>query len=324
MNSNIMDNNIRNVRFPSLPIEEWEDTKDTLHLFMQIVGKIRLGLFPKKNHWWHVPFYVSTRGLTTGPIPYKNFIFEMEFDFREHVLRIDSSSGDSRNIELEGLSVARFYKAVFSGLSEFGIETSILAVPYDAPDVSTEPFETDEKHAAYDREYVKRYWQILLQVDSIFQVFRGQFIGKCSPAHVFWHHGDLALTLFSGRPARVREGAGPVEREAYSHEVISFGFWAGDKNVREPAFYAYAAPQPEGLMEEPLRPKEAFWNPEAGMALLMYNSIREAESPGQKVLDFLESVYLAGAKRANWDIEAFRLPSYEKQPEKSSGAIPAH
>ncbi len=303
-----MDNNVKNLRFPPLPIEEWEDTKNTLHLFLQIVGKIRFGLFPKMNHWWHVPFYVSVRGLTTGPIPYRGITFEMEFDFKDHVLRIETCEWASRTIPLKGLSVAEFYENVFSSLKELGITAEIWAVPYDIPAVSTEPFATDETHAVYDEEYVKRFWQILVQIASIFQVFRGQFIGKSSPVHFFWHHIDLALTRFSGRPAPMREEAGVVEREASSHEIISFGFWAGDQNVREPAFYAYVAPKPEGLMDEPLSPKEAFWSPEAGMALLMYNSIREAEAPEQKVLDFLESVYQAGAKKANWDIEAFRLP----------------
>ncbi|WP_048137382.1 MULTISPECIES: DUF5996 family protein [unclassified Methanosarcina] len=307
-----MNSNVKNLRFPPLPIEEWEDTKNTLHLFLQIVGKIRLGLFPKKNHWWHVPFYVSVRGLTTGPIPYRGITFEMEFDFKNHVLRIETNEWASRTIPLKGLSVAEFYENVFSCLKDLGITAEIRAVPYDVPAISTKPFATDETHATYDEEYVKRFWQVLVQVDSIFQVFRGRFIGKSSPVAFFWHHVDLSLSRFSGRAVPVREGAGVVERESSSHEIIGFGFWAGDPNVREPAFYAFMHPQPEGLMDEPLSPKEAFWSPESGLALLMYNSIREAEAPEQKVLDFLESVYQAGAKKANWDIEAFRLPSYEK------------
>jgi hypothetical protein len=307
-----MDSNVKNLRFPPLPIEEWEDTKNTLHLFLQVVGKVRLALYPKMNHWWHVPFYVSVRGLTTGPIPYRDMTFEMEFDFKNHILRIETSECASRTIPLKGLSVAEFYESVFSSLKKLGITVEIRAVPYDIPAISTEPFATDETHASYDEEYVKKFWHILVQVDSIFQVFRGRFIGKSSPVAFFWHHVDLSLPRFSGRAVPVREGAGVVEREAFSHEHINFGFWAGDQNVREPAFYAFMHPMPKGLIEEPLSPKEAFWSPDAGMALLMYNSIREAESPEQKVLDFLESVYQAGAKKANWDIEAFRLPSYEK------------
>lgn len=305
----------RDVQYPPLPIEEWENTKNTLHLFFQIVGKIRLALFPKMNHWWHVPYYVSVRGLTTGPIPYEDLIFEIEFDFRdkEHVLRIETSEGGLKAVPLKGLSVAGFYERVFSSLSELGIVAGIRPIPYDLPAISTVPFAEDYQHASYDEEYVNRFWRILVQVYSIFQVFRGQFIGKSSPVHFFWHSADLAVTRFSGRPAPVKEGANSVEREASSHEMVSFGFWAGDQNVREPAFYAYVHAQPEGLMEEPLNPKEAFWNPKAGLALLMYHDVRNADSPEEAVLDFLESVYQAGAKRANWDIEAFKLPSFEKQ-----------
>ena len=305
----------RDIQFPPLPIEEWEDTKDTLHLFLQIVGKIKLALFPKMNHWWHVPFYVSVRGLTTGPIPYEDMVFEMEFNFRdkEHTLKMETSEGDSRTISLQSLSVARFYESIFSGLGELGIVAGIKPVPYDIPEI-TEPFATDYEHNTYDEEYVNRFWRILVQAYSIFQVFRGWFIGKSSPVHFFWHHADLALTLFSGRPAPVEENADPVRREASSHEIISFGFWAGDQNLREPAFYAYMYPQPAGFMNEPLSPSEAFWNHQAGLAILRYNDVRNADSPQKAVLDFLESVYQAGAKRASWNIEALRLPSFEKSP----------
>jgi len=309
----MVNSSIRDEQFPPLPIEEWEDTKNTLHLFLQVVGKVRLALYPKMNHWWHVPFYVSVRGLTTGPIPYEGMIFEMEFNFRDegHALKIETSVGDSRTVPLKGLSVAGFYEKVFSNMNELGIVVGIRPLPYDLP-WTTEPFASDYQHSAYDEAYVNRFWRILVQVNSIFQVFRGWFTGKSSPVHFFWHHADLALTLFSGRAAPVREGANPVEREASSHEIISFGFWTGDQNVREPAFYAYMHPQPAGFMDEPLSPKEAFWSPEAGEAFLMYEDVRNAESPEKVVLDFLESVYQAGAKRANWDIEAFRPSSYEK------------
>jgi hypothetical protein len=200
-----------------------------------------------------------------------------------------------------------FYKAVFAQLAELGIEVKIWGIPYDSPAIGTEPSASDTTHASYDKVYMNRMWRILLQVDAVFQIFRGRFVGKSTPVHLFWHHFDLALARFSGRPASGKEDANPVEREAYSHEVISFGFWAGDENVREPAFYGYAYPVPEGLYEEPIKPKVAFWNKEAGMALMMYNDIREAESPQDRILDFLESVYQAAAKRANWDIEDFQL-----------------
>ncbi|MFY9200372.1 MAG: DUF5996 family protein, partial [Methanosarcina flavescens] len=190
----------------------------------------------------------------------------------------------------------------------------IRPMPYDIPEVSTEPFLSDFQHASYDEEYVNRFWRILVQVSSVFQIFRGWFTGKCSPVHFFWHHADLALTLYSGRSVPMREGANPVEREIFSNEMISFGFWAGDKNIREPAFYAYMYPQPAGFMNEPLSPKEAFWSHQSGLALLRYEDARNAaDSPEKVILDFLESVYQAGAKRANWDIETFRLPSSEKQ-----------
>ncbi len=302
-----MSNAYNEEQFPALPIEDWEDTMNTLHLFLQIIGKIRLKLFPKKNHWWHVPFYVSTRGLTTNPIPYGDMIFEMEFDFIDHVLIIRTSKNSEKVIALKGFSVAEFYKNLFSSLSELGINAEIWAVPYDVP-FSTEPFEKDDQHASYDEKYVNRYWRVLVQISSIFQIYRGKFIGKCSQVHYFWHHADIALTFFSGRPAPEREGAGPVEREAYSHEVISFGFWAGDENVREPALYAYVYPEPKGLTDEPLSPEGSFWAPEGGMALLMYNEVRKSPDPKQVILDFMESVYQAGAKRANWDVKAFQLP----------------
>jgi hypothetical protein len=315
----------RDIQFPALPLEEWEDTKNTLHLFLQVVGKVRLALHPKMNHWWHVPFYVSVRGLTTGPIPYEDMVFEMEFNFRDsgHVLKIETSEGDKETITLKGLSVAGFYEKVFSSLNELGIVAGIRPMPYDIPGV-TEPFASDYRHASYDEEYVNRFWRILVQVDSIFKVFRGWFTGKSSPVHFFWHHADLALTRFSSRSTPVREGANLVEREASSHEMISFGFWAGDQNVREPAFYAYMHPQPAGFMDEPLSPKEAFWSPEAGEAFLMYEDVRNADSPEKAVLDFLESVYQAGAKRANWNTEALRLLSSKKQIEEQTAKVKEH
>lgn len=303
-----MNNAHQEEQFPPLPIEEWEDTMNTFHLFTQIIGKIRLKLFPKRNHWWHITLYVSTRGMTTGPIPYEDMIFEMEFDLIDHVLIISTSKDSERVIPLKGLSVSRFYEKVFSALSELGITVKIWAVPYDTP-FSTEPFETDDQHASYDEKYVNTYWRILVQVSSIFQTYRGTFRGKSSPVQYFWHHKDLSLIFFSGRPAPLWEGANAVNREAYSHELIAFGFWAGDENVREPAFYASVYPEPEGLTNEPLSPEKAFWSPQGGgMALLMYNNVRKAPDPKQAILDFMDSVYQAGAKRGNWDIKALEYP----------------
>jgi hypothetical protein len=295
--------------FPPLPLKEWKATKNTLHLYLQIVGKIRLKLFPRRNHWWHVTFYVSPRGLTTRPIPYKFGSFEIEFDFIDHALVIGTHEGERKSFALEdGLTVADFYQKVFENLAALGIETKIWAVPYEA--ASKMPFAEDTENKSYDKEYIERFRRILIGVNDILEEFRGRFTGKSTPVHLFWHSFDLALTRFSGKPAPVREEAGTVEREAYSHEVISFGFWAGDENVPAPAFYSYTAPEPKNLIDEELKPEAAMWNTDKGaMAILMYDDARKADSPREAVLDFLESAYQAGAKRAGWDLEKFELKS---------------
>ena len=306
INDQIQSSDVDSV-FPSLPIEEWEETKNTLHLFFQIVGKIRLTLFPKMNHWWHVTLYLSPGGMTTRPIPYQNMIFEIKFDFINHRLIITTSNGQEKSFGLEGISVSDFYKKVDTSLKELGIEVKIRATPSDVP-FSDVPFESDREHSSYDKEYVNRYWRILVQVNSVFEEFRSRFIGKSTPVHLYWHHADLAVTRYSGKKAPDYEGGTAADKEAYSHEVISFGFWAGDQNVRAPAFYSYTYPEPEGLSEEPLSPKEAFWNTDNGsMAVLMYDDLRKSDSPRQALLDYLESAYLAGTKRANWKIEELEL-----------------
>lgn len=308
INRKTHDNSATSIILPPLPIEEWEDTKNTFHLLLQIVGKIRHAIFPKMNHWWHVTLYVSPRGITTRPIAYENIIFEIEFDLIDHKLVIRSSDGKSSSFELRDISVSQFYKNIFSNLSRLGIDVSIKAVPYDVP-FSSESFETDTVHASYDREYVNRFWRILVFVNSTFEEFRGGFIGKSTPVHLYWHHADLALTRFSGRRAPELKGGTPADSEAYSHEVISFGFWAGDDKVRAPAFYSYTYPEPQGLADETLRPEEAFWNTETGssMAILMYDDLRRSVSPRSVLLEFFESAYQAGAKLAKWDIEDFEL-----------------
>ncbi|MEM7008498.1 MAG: DUF5996 family protein [Thermodesulfobacteriota bacterium] len=293
--------------FPALPIEDWEETKNTLHLYFQIVGKIRLTLFPKTNHWWHVTLYLSPRGMTTRPIPYNNMIFEIEFDFIDHKLNILSSKGDKSSFSLEGLSVSSFYNKIIDSLSSIGVDVSIVAKPYDVP-FSETPFDTDKEHGSYDKEYVNRYWRILVQVNSVFEEFRAKFIGKSTPVHLYWHHADLAVTRFSGKQAPPMDGGTNADKEAYSHEVISFGFWAGDQTVRAPAFYSYTYPEPPGLAEEPLQPKQAFWNTDNGaMAVLMYDDLRKLDNPRQALLDYLESAYNAGANRAEWNKEGFEL-----------------
>ena len=291
--------------FPPLPLEEWEDTKNTLHRLVQIVGKIRLASAPHANHWWHVTLYVTTRGLTTSPMPHGDTTFAIDFDFIEHRLVVSTSSGTVGSFGLEGLSVARFYEQVFSTLSRLGIDVAIVATPYDL--TPAESFATDTIHSSYNKEYVNRYWRILTQVDMAFKEFGGRFTGKISPVHLFWHSFDLAVTRFSGRRAPEREGADRATREAYSHEVISFGFWPGDANVRAPSFYSYTAPEPASLAHEPLRPEGAFWADAGGssIAMLMYDDLRKKDSPKAALLEFLESAYHAGTRTAGWDEEAF-------------------
>jgi hypothetical protein len=290
--------------FPPLPLEEWEDTKETLHRYAQIVGKVRLEHSPHRNHWWNVPLYVTTRGLTTSPIPYGHMTFEIFLDLIDNRLVVSTSEGGRFAFVMDDLPVAEFYRRLFDGLAALGVVASINSRSFDLGDEYT--LEENTFHCVCDREYVRRYWRVLVQVDQVFKEFAGRFNGKTSPVQLYWHGFDLAVTRFSGRRAPEREGADRVTREAYSHEVISFGFWPGDKNVREPAFYSYTAPEPGGLTGQPLSPEGAFWAPEGGMALLMYDDLRKMDSPRSAVLAFLESAYQAGAKTAGWDVEEYR------------------
>lgn len=294
--------------WPRLPFEDWRESKITLHLFCQIVGKVRLALHPQVNHWWHVPFYLSPRGLSTSTIPHGDRTFEMELDLTDHAWRLRASDGRSRRVPLPGQSVASFYEEVMRNLRDLGLGVEILAKPFDPERVESDiPFAEDHEHSAYDPEAVHRFWRVLTRIDPIFKQFRGRFLGKVSPVHLFWHSLDLAVTRFSGNEGPVAEDADPVTKEAYSHEVISSGFWAGDPYIPYPAFYAYVAPEPEGLAEEPLKPSAARWEPQDGgshMALLGYHDLIEMEDPRQGLLDFLQSSYAAGAERAGWDREA--------------------
>ena len=292
-----------NEAFPEIPLEAWRPTKDTLHLYCQIVGKIRLAMHPRLNHWWHVPLYVTPRGISTHTIPYSRGNFEIEFDFCEHSLRIKTCGNEVEDFALfDGLTVADFYSSVFANLAKLGIEPQIKAIPYEAP--SNLPFTENTENRSYDKEYIARYHRTLITVDNILNKFRGRFLGKSTPVHLFWHSFDLALTRFSGKRASGREGAGLVEREAYSHEVVSFGFWFGDDKVPAPAFYSYTAPEPAGLANEPLSPSSAVWQESNGshLALLMYHDARVESDPAATVLDFLESAYKAGAGLAGWNI----------------------
>lgn len=290
---------------PALPLAEWAETKDTLHLCCQIVGKVRMALHPRQNHWWHVPLYVSATGLTTRAIPYGDGVFEIAFDFFDNMLHVTSSAGRRESFTLGDGPVADFHDRLFAALGRLGIEVSILDKPYDH--ASTTPFSEDREHAAWDRDAILRYWRILQWNDGVMRAFAGRFAGKQTPVHLFWHSFDLALTRFSGRPAPM-EGGTAADREAYSHEVISFGFWAGDANLPEPAFYAYVYPEPEGLAEAPLEPAAAFWNVSGGnaMAILKYADLRGSADSRGDLLAFLESAYRAGAARAEWPVDALR------------------
>jgi Family of unknown function (DUF5996) len=285
--------------WPVLHLEAWKDTCATLHMWTQIVGKVRLNRSAHVNHWWEVPLYVSARGLTTSPIPYDRGLFEVEFDFLQSRLLIQTSEGSSKTLALAPRSVADFYKEFMAALRSLGIEAKIWAVPVEVPNPI--PFEKDVEHASYDAEQAVRFWRILLAVDTVFKEFRGCFVGKDSPVHFFWGSFDLAVTRFSGRPAPEREGADFITREAYSHEVISAGFWPGGGDVKDAAFYAYAAPEPEGLAKSPVRPAGAFYHPQMREFLLMYEDVRRAASPRGALLEFLQSTYEAAADLGKWD-----------------------
>jgi hypothetical protein len=285
--------------WPELPLEAWQDTYATLHMWTQIVGKVRLALSPRVNHWWEVPLYVTARGLTTSAIPYGDGIFEVQFDFIVHELVIQTSWGTSKTMELEPRSVAEFYAEFMSALRSLGIEVKFWTMPCEVPNPVR--FERDTQHASYDREYAHRVWKILVLCDTIFKEFRAGFIGKDSPVHFFWGSFDLCVTRFSGRRAPERPGADSITREAYSHEVISSGFWPGGGDVKGAAFYAYAAPEPPGLAEEKVKPAAAFYHPGMKEFLLMYDDVRRAASPREALLSFLESTYEAGANLARWD-----------------------
>ncbi len=294
---------------PNLRVDDWEDSKNTLHLYLQIIGKIRMACFPKQNHWWHVPLYVSCHGLTTRIIPYRDKSFEIAFDFIEHQLVIKCSTGQSKSFPLENQSVSTFYHMVLKSLQELGIEVAIKAKPYDVP-FSTIAFAEDEEHASYDPVAIQKYWRVLLFVNNVFEQFRGKFLGKSTPVHLFWHHADLALTRFSGKAAPPLSSGTNADKEAYSHEVISFGFWMGDAVVREPAFYAYAYPEPEKLSELPIKTEGASWNTDFGYSMLFYpyEAVRSTSNPADTLLQHLQESYRLLANVSGWDISSFQRP----------------
>ncbi|MFY9573491.1 MAG: DUF5996 family protein, partial [Blastocatellia bacterium] len=285
--------------WPALPVNEWQDTYETLHMWSQIVGKIRLAQTPLVNHWWNTTLYVTARGLTTSVMPHGNRAFEIDFDFIDHRLVIQTSEGITKRLALEPRSVADFYRELMSTLAALGLEVDIHAKPDEV--VDPVPFAEDHKHASYDAAYATRFWRVLLQADRVFKQFRSRFIGKCSPVHFFWGSFDLAVTRFSGRQAPERPGADAITREAYSHEVISHGFWPGGGAVSSPIFYSYTAPAPAAFAEQPIKPSSALYSTEMSEFILPYDSVREAESPDESLLQFMQSTYEAGANLAGWN-----------------------
>jgi len=284
--------------WPELILEEWQDTLAALHMWTQIVGKIRLHQTPLINHWWNVTLYVSARGLTTSAMPYQDRIFEIEFDFIDHQLRIECSDGASEILPLRPQSVADFYHEVMAALHGLGIDIKIWRMPVEIPNPIR--FDQDQTHRSYDAQYVNRFWRALVKIDDVFKDFRARFIGKVSPVHFWWGSFDHAVTRFSGRPAPPREGADRITVEAYSHEVISHGFWPGGNGVQA-AFYSYTAPEPPGLSKSTLQPAAGFYSQDMKEFLLPYDAVRQSASPETALMDFLQSTYEAGANLANWD-----------------------
>lgn len=284
--------------WPTLPLDSWKDTYATLHMWSQIVGKVRLRLTPLVNHWWNVPLYVSARGLTTSRIPYGDRAFELYFDFLQHRLVLETTDGIVKFLPLVPRSVADFYQQFTAMLHSANIDVKIWRMPVEIPDPI--PFDQDRQHASYDARAVENFWRILLSVDAVFHQFRSGFIGKCSPVHFFWGSFDLAVSRFSGRRAPERPGADAMTREAYSHEVSSVGFWPGKPGVVDAAFYSYTVPEPAGFKDAHVLPAAAFYQKDVGEFLLTYEDVRNSQSPTKTLFDFCQSTYQAGATLGNW------------------------
>jgi len=290
--------------WPSLPLEAWSDTYATLHLWTQIVGKVRLIQSFEINHCWQTTLYVTARGLTTSPIPHGTRTFQIDFDFIAHQVIIQASDGGTAHIALEPQSVATFYARLMQQLDDLGLHVDIYRYPNEVPEPIR--FDQDETHRSYDPEYANRFWRVLVQADRVFKEFRSRFIGKCSPVHFFWGAPDLAVTRFSGRPAPEHPGGIPnlpdrITREAYSHEVSSCGFWPGGGAIPYAAFYSYAYPSPEGFSAAAVKPEAAFYSTDFGEFVLPYDAVRQSDSPDSTLLDFLQSTYEAAADLAGWD-----------------------
>jgi Family of unknown function (DUF5996) len=301
--------------WPSLPLEAWTETYATLHLWMQIVGKIRLAQSPWVNHGWHATLYPTATGLTTSTIPYRTRAFQIDFDFLDHRLTLQSSDGAKAALALEPQSVAAFYRRLMQEMERLDLQVPIHGSPNEVADAI--PFEQDETHRAYDPEYANRFWRVLLQASRVLNEFRARFIGKCSPVHLFWGAPDLAVTRFSGRRAARHPGGIPnlpdwVTRDAYSHEVSSCGFWPGGGPISFAAFYAYAYPEPAGFGEAHVQPREAFYSTDLKEFILAYDVVRQSDSPDGTLLDFLQTTYEAAADLAAWDRPALERESHPK------------
>jgi len=285
--------------WPPLPLDSWRDTRDTLQMWSQIVGKICLALTPPVNHFWNIALQVTSRGLMTPPLPYKGRTFTMTFDFLQHALVIDTSDAARETLPLRAETVAAFHERLTGTLHAMGIDVRIWTMPVEVPEPIR--FEQDTVHRSYDPAAARTFWEILLEMKPILETFRGEFIGKCSPVHFFWGSFDLAVTRFSGRPAPPRENADAITREAYSHEVISHGWWPGGGPVNEPAFYAYAAPEPEGFKTAAVQPAAAYYNTDLSEFILPYEAIRTSATPEADLQAFLRTTYDAAATLARWD-----------------------
>lgn len=307
---------MKNVSLPDLRYVGFEKEKLTLHLFLQVVGKIRLKLSPRKNHWWYITHYLNPQGFTTGAIPYNNGFssFSIDFNFIKHQLEIATSEGDFELIKLKNdLSVSSFYAEVFAILKTLKIDVNIVDKPFDLG--MDDRFSDISEIHQYDKSYAEKLWKTLLWTDGVFKEFSGRFYGKTCPVHLYWHSMDLAVTRFSGKKApKMPAEARLSDKDAYTHECISFGFWPGDDKVQEPAFYSYTFPNPEGLEQQELQPKSASWEMNNGspMAILTYANLKEEENPRKALLDFMQSAYHAGAELAGWPIEDLKVPDLDK------------
>lgn len=290
---------VKDESWPSLPLAEWQETCDTLHMWTQIVGKVRLEFSPHINHWWEVPLYVDVRGLTTSPIPCPRGAFEIRFDFIDHTLHILTSWNENKSLRLHSRTVADFYNHFMREVQALGIGVHIWPMPVEVPNPIR--FDLDKTHARYDPSYAHSFWRLMVTLDAIFKEFRARFLGKVSPVHFFWGSFDLACTRFSGRRAPERPGADEITREAYSHEVISAGWWPGGGPVADAAFYAYAAPEPAGFRSASVNPSSAFYHTQLNEFILPYESVRVSADPRSALLEFLETTYDAGASLGNWD-----------------------